>query len=260
MDKNYIVELIKDNRLQDAIKALEAASKDGDLKNDLISISASYAEYARLNRTAAEDHETLSIQRARITNRLLSVLDEFTPEQLEAAPMPKITPRTEIAIETTPRRTSNETPSFLQNKPLLYGIGGVLALLIIIFLVAGGSGDADTATPNGTTETSHPSEQSVQNNPNQAQTTSNNAASLTNNVGTVEYHKGSSVLNFIQEGNDWIEDGKFRFKEVSHNATSIFLRDDSRNMNLEFDLAAKQIKMQDKNGVYKFLYPISHFE
>ena len=253
MDKNYIVELIKDNRLQDAIKALEAASKDGDLKNDLISISASYAEYARLNRTAAEDHETLSIQRARITNRLLSVLDEFTPEQLEAAPMPKITPRADTLMEAARQRSNNETASFLQNKPLLYGIGGILALLLIIFLVVRGGNNVDDGTNN-------PSEQTVQNNPMQEQTTSNNAANLTEGVGAVEYHKGSSVLNFIQEGNDWIEDGKFRFKEVSHNATSIFLRDDSRNMNLEFDLAAKQIKMLDKNGNYNFLYPISHFE
>ena len=51
MDRNYIVELIKANRLQEALKALEEASKGGYLHNDIINISAAFS--ARSARSSA---------------------------------------------------------------------------------------------------------------------------------------------------------------------------------------------------------------
>ncbi|MBL7813609.1 MAG: hypothetical protein JNL70_01300 [Saprospiraceae bacterium] len=227
MDRNYIVELIKDSRLQEAIKALEKATQGSHLHNDLISLSARYAEYTRLNRNATEDFQTLEMQRAKITNSLLSILDEVSSEDLET-----------LRHNTAPTTPSVSTLSTLPfNRNFLYGIIGVLVLGIIYFAFF------RTAPETVVTE----------------------QQDLTINIHKIEYSDGNGDIgHFIYEDEVWHEnngDNKMTFKEINRENNVIFLRDDSRNMNIELDLGDSEIRMHtDKDSTSQLLYHIKHFE
>ena len=68
IDRDTIVEFISDNRLQEALQALEKLTRGTHLHNQVVVLSSSYAEYSQLNRNAAQDFQTLEMQRTRISN------------------------------------------------------------------------------------------------------------------------------------------------------------------------------------------------
>jgi Effector-associated domain 11 len=249
MDKNYIIELIKNNQLQDALKVMESASKEGDLHNDIISISATYSEYVRSNRSATEDFQTLEIQRARITKSMLSVLEDIPETAFEKLPKPALreTPQTFSA----PTQISEPLSFFTQYKSFVIG-GGVVLFLLIGFCALSGDGDG-LETPTQSTE------QTPMSNP--ANNPVNNM-DLTNGVHLVEYlNSDNSVGQFVQNGNTWVENNKFKFREVRRADGIIFLRDNSRKMDLELDLVEKFVHFKyDSDNAFKPLIAISHFE
>ena len=129
MDKNYIIELIKDNRLQEAIKAIEKASEGSHLHNQVILLSSSYAEYAQMNRAATQDFQTLEMQRAKITSSLVSFVDELSPEDFNKINAPQ------------KRKTYASTAEAMGgiDKKWYYIGGGVLLFFLILLLLPKGN-------------------------------------------------------------------------------------------------------------------------
>ena len=243
MDKNYIIELIQQNRLQEAIKAIEKASKGSHLHNQVIMLSSSYAEYTELNRSATEDFETLQMQRAKITNRLLSVLEEIPPEDLEKVTPPPTKQATYVPPQATytppqaayaPAREAT-TIGGIDKKWLMFG-GGALAVLLLFMVIA--SGD-DAATDSNTT--------------NNSQT----EAITGRNVRFVEFknNDGNSCHFVEDEYGKWTEQDVnngiiAKFEETKRDDNSVYLRDESREVGitLQLDLKNKQVKYADDRG------------
>ena len=251
MDRNYIVELIKANRLQEALKAIEKASQGSHLHNQAIILSASYAEYAQLNRTAAQDFQTLEMQRAKITNSLLSFLDELSPDDLEKV---SLTPK---HVEYTP---PSSTISF--NKNYLY-IGGGLLLLLILYFAFSGSEPKEVTDSNLTNTELQTGVSGHDNN-----STTHLESQVVNgeNVKLVEYSQNGNVTGtFIQKGSSWVEatadnPSKFKFKEEARDEWSVYLRDDARGVDIQLDLYAKEVKYSKDKGTVFVLSKIIHAE
>ncbi len=251
MDRNYIVELIKANRLQEALQAIEQASKGSHLHNQAIILSASYAEYAQLNRNATQDFQTLEMQRAKITNSLLSFLDELSPDDFEKVPIKQRN------VPYTP-----QTESVKIDKKYLY-IGGALILLLILYF--GFCNTEITENPsNLSPQTDASSSHNIASTPDQ--TTSASVAVNGMNVSVVEYSKnGEPVGAFVQKGDIWVEEtednaAKFKFKETARDEWSVYLRDDSRGVTLQLDLYTKEVKYSNDKGAAFVLGNISHTE
>lgn len=180
MDRNTIVEFISDNRLQEALQALEKLTRGTHLHNQVVVLSSSYAEYSQLNRNASQDFQTLEMQRTRISNSLLSFLDELSPDDYQKAEY------AEPSFKQPPVQ-----PSSAKYKWLLIGGGGVFALLALIGLLAE---NKDVST-NTTAMVPSQTEQTVQQESNDNQTHSTpttkvSAASLK----LVEFGKNSEIL------------------------------------------------------------------
>ncbi len=230
MDKNYIIELLKENRLQEAIKAIEKASEGSHLHNQVIMLSSSYAEYVQLNRSATQDFQTLEMQRAKITNSLLSFLDELAPEDFEKA----VGPQSRIDYVPPP------SPTIGINKNYLYVGGGILLLFILYLAFSGPSEDVPAQSPNVIENTqgneSNPTNQAVE------------GAITGETVKYVSYEKG----HFSYDGTNWMEETdagrKFRYREINHEKCCVNLHDDVRNMSIELDLPLKKITWKDNNN------------
>jgi hypothetical protein len=254
MDKNYIVELIKENRLQEAIKVIEKAAKGSHLHNQVIMLSSSYSEYSQLNRSATQDFQTLEIQRAKITNSLLSFLDELSPEELakvEVAQMQAQYVQVDEPIAQTTKTTG------IDPKMFLYGAGSLL-LLAIAYLVFSMASPVDT--PNATESVSPQPNVANNNKPNGNSTSG--AVINANNVSLVEFDAGQGqVGTYENDGTIWVEQGNgrtFKFKEIKHDDWSVYLRDDSRGVNIQLDLYTKQVKYSDDKGAAFVLHKITH--
>lgn len=226
MDRNYIVELIKENRLQEAIKALEQASKGSHLHKDVIMLSSSYSEYAQMNRAATQDFQTLEMKRAKITDSLLSVLDDLSPEDFESV---KVVPK-------YAQHTTSVPATGFDKKWLLYG-AGLLLVLVIAYLAFGGKNDS--AVPSQTVDNAH-------------------------KITIIEVSAGDgNVATFKYDGEMWIEETKdrqFKFKEVKTEDGIIFLHDDDRNISLELNLNANEVLLIDDKNNATPLYKITGME
>jgi hypothetical protein len=240
MDRNYIVELIKSNRLQEAIKAIENATQGTHLHNQVISISAAFAEYTRMNRSATEDFQTLDIQRAKITNNLLSVLDEVEPEALKDK------------RPTATTTTSSTTPFGGINKMYLYIGGGVLGLLLLMFIFGGGGDEGDiSATGANNTEITNAQQ--------------NAGTDLTAGVNFVDYKiDGNKIGHFMQQNETtWVEvaeGDKYQYKETQRVDDFIYLRDDKNKTTVTLDLHDKVIHIkEDKDSAPHSTFPITNF-
>lgn len=249
MDRNYIVELIKDNRLQEALKAIEKASKGSHLHNEIIMLSSSYSEYSQLNRSATQDFQTLEIQRAKITNSLLSYLDELSPEELAQVDVPQKAIHYAEPIAQTTKTTG------IDPKMYMYAAGALL-LLVIAYFVFTKSNTGETESMLNTT--SQPA--FVEHNA--TQTKNNNSSITGKNVGLVEFNAGQGKLGtYDNDGNSWVEEANgrsFRFKEVNRDDWSVYLRDDSRGVNIQLNLYTKEVKYSDDKGAAFVMAKITH--
>ena len=249
IDRDTIVELISDNRLQEALKALEKLTQGTHLHNQVVVLSSSYAEYSQLNRNAAQDFQTLEMQRTRISNSLLSFLDELSPDDYEKAI--SVAPVKQLPVQT----------SGVNYKWLFIGGGGVLALIVLIAVFS--------SSESGSTETSDivPKPQTEQ----VAQTTSNDnhmpeTSSIVANAASlklVEFGKNSQILGVYRQIDDhnWVEksysnDGSFKFQEVDRDKSSVYLHDPSRNIDIELNLETHAVYYSDKNRKDVKIYKI----
>ncbi len=245
MDKNYIVELIQQNRLQDAIKAVEKASKGGHLHNQVIMLVSSYAEYTELNLSATEDLETLQMQKAKITSRLLSVLDEIPPEDLEKVTPPPLPKQTSY---TPPQATYNapqatyaapqaETSKFfgIDKKWAMFG-GGAFAVLLLLMMLPSGDGATTDAGTGNTPQTEAVTGRNVR------------FVEFTNNEGQICYFAETEYGKWDEVHADGAVFSKFQ--EIKRDDNTIYLRDISREIGvtLELNLAKKEIIYNDDRG------------
>ena len=247
INRDNIVELISDNRLQEALQALEKLTRGTHLHNQVVVLSSSYAEYTQLNRNAAQDFQTLEMQRTRISNSLLSFLDELTPDDYQKA-VHVSTPVVQTPIQSTG----------VNYKWLFIGGGGVLALIILIAVFSNNN--------NGSTNTSEviPEPQTEQTNSNDAQThtTSTTEVNATS-IKLVEFGKNSQIIGVYRQIDDqnWVEksysnNSSFKLHEENRDALSVYLHDPSRNIDIKLDLERKAIYYSDKNKTDVEIYKI----
>ena len=250
IDRDTIVELISDNRLQEALQALEKLTRGTHLHNQVVVLSSSYAEYSQLNRNATQDFQTLEMQRTRISNSLLSFLDELSPDDYQ-----KVV-HTEPSYKQIPVQ-----PSGVNYKWLLIGGGVVLALIILIGIFSsGGSQSTDSSTTVPTTQTEEISQTpSNDNQETAAPTTEVSAATLK----LVEFGRNSQILGVYRQidAENWVEksysnDASFKFKEASRDEFSVYLHDPIRNIDIELDLETHAVLYSDKNRKDVEIYKI----
>ena len=249
INRDTIVELISDNRLNEALQALEKLTRGTHLHNQVVVLCSSYAEYSQLNRNATQDFQTLEMQRTRISNSLLSFLDELSPDDYQKAvhvPTP---------VVQTPVQSSG-----VNYKWLFIGGGGVLALIILIAIFSGGgsqSNNTSATVPAQTEQTIH-----EQSNDNQNQSTPTTEASATS-IKLVEFGKNSQILGVYRQVDDqtWVEksysnDKSFKFHEENRDASAVYLLDPTRNIYIKLDLERNAIYYSDKNREDVELYKI----
>ena len=250
LDRETIVELIGDNRLQEALQALEKLTRGTHLHNQVVVLSSSYAEYSQLNRNAAQDFQTLEMQRTRISNSLLSFLDELSPDDYQKA-VHVSTPIVQTPIQSTG----------VNYKWLFIGGGGVLALIILIAVISNsGSGSANTSEMVSEPQTEQINQtNSTDNQTNTTPTTEVSAATLK----LVEFGKNSQILGVYRQidAQNWVEksysnDSSFKFQEVDRDELAVYLHDPKRNIDIELDLETHAVYYSDKNRKDVEIYKI----
>lgn len=237
MDKDQIVELISNNRLQEAIEAMEQASRGTHLHNQIILLAASFAEYTQLNRNATQDFQTLEVQRSRIITNLLSLLDDVSREKNSqssaTAAIATPAPQTYAA----PGANTSTTKS---RKWMWYAGGGLLLVIILIAIFSNGSGEGDEIVPSEVTTTT--ADESING----------------QNVSLVYFGDGTKELGeYREESGGWVEkdyaDGnEFHFQEASRDEWSVYLYDPARGAKIQLDLYKKSIKYSDNNNTDPF--------
>ena len=214
-------------------------------------LSSSYSEYAQLNRSATQDFQTLEMQRAKITNSLLSYLDELSPEELAQVDVPPKAIHYAEPVAQTPKTTS------INPKMYMYAAGALL-LLVIAYFIFSKSDSAEPEFIQNTTSQSAVVEQ------NTTKSNGNNSSINGKNVGLVEFNAGQGKLGtYDNDGNSWVEEANgrsFRFREVNRDDWSVYLRDDSRGVNIQLDLYAKQVKYSDDKGAAFVMAKITHVD
>lgn len=247
IDRDTIVEFISDNRLQEALQALEKLTRGTHLHNQVVVLSSSYAEYSQLNRNAAQDFQTLEMQRTRISNSLLSFLDELSPDDYQKA-VHVPTPIVQTPIQSTG----------VNYKWLFIGGGSVLALIILIAVFS--------SSENGSTNTSEivpePQTEQTTSNNDQTHTTPATEVSATS-LKLVEFGKNSQVLGVYRQldAANWIEKSyssniSFKFHEDNRDATAVYLHDLSRNIDIKLDIERNAVYYSDKNRQDVEIYKI----
>lgn len=150
MEKNLIIELIKQNRIGEAIDMLEKASIGTDTHHELILLASAFSDYAQKNRTATLDSQTLEMQRNQITNKVLYYLDEVPADALAAMTPPPM-PRRRTESSSHAQSAFSSPPSAPQPKMpwLKYALMGAAAVLVLIILIGLGESDDPTFDDEG---------------------------------------------------------------------------------------------------------------
>lgn len=142
MEKNQIIELIKQNRISEAIDMLEKASVGTDTHHELILLASSFSDYAKKNRTATLDSHTLEMQRNQITNKVLYYLDELPADALSRMAPPPVSPKSESTYTAQPAFSASHNPQPKSKSPALkYGLIGAGAVIALIIAIGLGSSD-----------------------------------------------------------------------------------------------------------------------
>ncbi len=273
MEKNQLIELIKQNRINEALKLVEKAVEGTDLQNEVILLASTYSEYAKLNRSATEDFNTLDMQRNRIVNRLLSFLDDLPAETLQqiptpppvmassshaATPQPAFQPQS--AFQAQARPGADGAP--IWKKYGLYIIGGLVGLVILIGLM---SGDPEEAAGDATAtmeEAQTPADETLQ----EEESSGSSGVGVTGLEAEwfeVVAPGTSNVveINMVDDVN-WVEivseSDQKNFVLANREEWSVYLRDDSRGVSLHLNLYDLTVTYNDANGQHFKLYDIQN--
>jgi Effector-associated domain 11 len=243
MERDHIVELIKDGRLQEAITALDQATLNTHLHNDLVTVSAAYADYVKQNRSATEDFQTMNIQRSKITNSLLSILDELTPEVLAALERDSSYTVTSVSYEYQKNFSSKASKFIALVIGVIFAIGSIFSMVFSCNDADNTITAMDNVSPNAITEP-------VIND------------DITTGVSLVEFKmKGGAIGKFSKEGDNWLENNKFTFVEDKRAEGVIYLQDNKRGHSIQLDLMNKHIRRSTKQeSTFKIVYYIEYFE
>lgn len=250
INRDSIVELISDNRLQEALQSLEKVTRGTHLHNQVVVLSSSYAEYSQLNRNATQDFQTLEMQRTRISNSLLSFLDELSPDDYDSA------------VQTPQPAKQTVMQQMGDNKKWLYVGGGVLLVFILIAVFSNGDSDS-TTTAEMVLPTQVENTQQNISNENQTTTTPTNMVSAAT-LQLVEFGNNSQILGVYRQidAQNWVEKSysaenkSFNFNEVQRDDYSVYLHDPKRDIDIQLDLHTRTIKYSDKNKSHVEIYKI----
>ena len=294
MDKNQVIELIKQNRLGEAIELIEKASSGTELHTDIIMLASAYSDYAKKNRHATHDINTLEAKRNRITHQLLAYLDEVPESALADMTPPPVSPpdnrdREPVAAGPTAAAFPTNPPGEAPKPWLKYALigGGGVALILAFMMMSGPAddypyedeavaaaplpeyeGDAiSSPTQDPTTGNDFPTQdaQSTLGESEDMITTEEiDPASI--NAFDIEYiemnagHATPSTIEMESEG-VWLEshpDGiTHYFREEDRDEWSVYLRDDARGVTLQLDINMMEVLYSDDNdGTRRKLYDI----
>ena len=263
MEKNQLIELIKQNRIGEALNLVEKAVEGTDLQNEVILLSSTFSEYSKLNRSATEDFNTLEMQRNRIVNRLLSFLDDLPPETLKQIPTPPpvkaapAQPAPQPAFQSQPAYQAGSDGAPVWKKYGIYLIGGLIGLIILINVLGGGDPEPaageETATMDQAQE--HTEESSAAENSEEALNGFNTEWFRVVSPGrndTVEFHEVDQV-NWLEITS---ETDQKDFVLVNRDEWSVYLRDNSRGVDIQLDMYQNSVIYSDDTGRKFKLYDI----
>ena len=287
MDKNQVIELIKQNRLGEAIELIEKASSGTDLHTDIIMLASAYSDYAKKNRHATHDINTLEAKRNRITHQLLAYLDEVPADALASMSPPPAQPaassREREPIAAGPAAAFPTNPPGAAPKPWLkYAlIGGGIGAAILAFFVMTEPADEyyyedevaataplpdyeGDAISSPTQDYDEADDLSAE----QATTSPTESENMTS-AETVEEIEPESInaymIEFIEmdaghgspstivmEGEGvWLEThpngDTHYFREEARDEWSVYLRDDERGVTLQLDINLMEVLYSDDN-------------
>ncbi len=245
MEKNHLIELIKQNRLKEAIELMEDASEGTPIYNQMIMLSSTFSEYTRLNRSATHDFETLEMQRKRIANTLMEYLDEMPQESLQRISSMVATstkPQPSPAFFASPAfASSSATPAKSSQPVSIKGIAfGAAGVILLIILLVWWADDSPSESPQ---ESSTPTFFDA----GEAGASDEGLAFQAINYVAYQSNSASMELAIDTDDGSWSEyqddTHTFSFREMGRNESSvaIYLRDESRDINLYLDLANQKI-------------------
>lgn len=128
MDKSNFHQLIAENRLDEAIRALLALTQGTHRHQDALLLSAQYNEYKNLQIRGTESSAELDRRRNKIAHALLQLVDELPDNTGTATPTP--TPP-------APPTTGPDTGRLPSKMPFWFSVGAFAVLLAISLFVPG---------------------------------------------------------------------------------------------------------------------------
>ncbi|TAE53827.1 MAG: hypothetical protein EAZ89_07105, partial [Bacteroidetes bacterium] len=242
MGRTQIIELVKLNRLNEAIGLLEKATQATPMYNQVILLSATYSEYIQSSRNATQDFQTLEVLRARIVNNILWYLDELSPEMLQKIASPPFPSDTISQSNPTVNQVAASSKPSPQNKHnkiallLLIGAAGTTLFLLIRFTYTGNAPfgyqtdiHADAIKPYSEATKEITKDGYIEAQP--AMPLEQLPSSVANEVNYITFDNGTSTPGVYRQlsSNLWLEENSTfatsnRYEEVSRNEISIELR------------------------------------
>lgn len=282
MGRTQIIELVKLNRLNEAIGLLEKATQATPMYNQVIILSATYSEYIQSSRNATQDFQTLEVLRARIVNNILWYLDELSPEMLQkiaSPPLPTDTISQNNPIVNQVVIRSKASPQSRSNKTsLLFLIGtiGAALFLLIRFIYTGNTpfgNQTNVHTDYAAKSYSEATKEIAKDGYIEAQPTTTESLpveqpplTVANEVNYITFDNGTLTPGIYRQLNSnlWLEENSTfatsnTYEEVSRDEISIVLRDISRGVTLRIDLNNREVYYSDAVSKPKLIYRITNY-